>query len=104
MQELLACAQIQVNCVDSEGRTPLHLAAATSNEKAITMLLDYGADVVIEDKYGQTSVQVAQATVQRLRRVQEAGAVNGGVPVAVPPRAHTRAASARHQVLRILPP
>lgn len=42
------------------GTTPLHRAVATFNREAVKLLLDYGAAVDIQDKYGDTPLDLAR--------------------------------------------
>ena len=44
---------------DSDGATPLHLAACYSDERLIGLLLDRGADIDVRDNYGWTSLHGA---------------------------------------------
>jgi ankyrin repeat protein len=41
---------------DKDGDTPLHISVFLSNTNAIKILIDYGADIYILDKWGQTSL------------------------------------------------
>ena len=52
----------------STGQTALHIAASKGNRKAVARLLDYEADVTIEDAEGRTPLERA---VERLERVEK---------------------------------
>jgi len=45
-----------INIQDKDGDTPLHIAMFLCNYEIIKILLDYGADTTIKDKWGQTAV------------------------------------------------
>jgi len=45
-----------INIQDKDGDTPLHIAIFLCNYEIIKILLDYGADATIKDKWGQTSI------------------------------------------------
>jgi ankyrin repeat protein len=45
-----------INEQDKDGDTPLHISVFLSNLNAIKILIDYGADIYILDKWGQTSL------------------------------------------------
>lgn len=74
-----------VNTVNVNGQTPLHVAANNGADDIVQFLIDRGADVNAKDKRGRTPMQIARAAVigaavqefptivERLRR---AGAVN----------------------------
>lgn len=64
IEALLADSRVHVDAADSEGRTPLHLAAALSDEQAISSLLASNGDPLIKDKYGKTSLQYARDKMQ----------------------------------------
>lgn len=59
---------MQVNDVDQYGNTPLHYAALDGRKETITTLLNHHADCKIENKWGQTPLQLATtpATVMLL--------------------------------------
>jgi ankyrin repeat protein len=48
-----------INSLDDEGFTPLHLAAKHNNIDAIKLLISSGADLTIQNKYGQTAYDLA---------------------------------------------
>lgn len=60
-------AGVRLGDTDSEGRTPLHLAAASGNAEIAKMFVDAGADVTIESEAGETPLQVCE----RLMRDEE---------------------------------
>jgi ankyrin repeat protein len=43
-----------------EGNTPLHFAARTASKSLVTMMLDRGADLKAENKYGRTPLEEAE--------------------------------------------
>ncbi len=45
---------ININQQDKDGDTPLHIAVFMSNSPIVKLLLDYGADPFVVDKWGQT--------------------------------------------------
>ncbi len=47
---------LNINEQDKDGDTPLHISVFLSNTNAIKLLIDYGADIYILDKWGQTSL------------------------------------------------
>lgn len=49
MKRLLDDAQIDIDALDDQGRTPLHYAAESGQGLAIRLLVDAGADVTIYD-------------------------------------------------------
>ena len=60
MEILLLLDQVNdVNFRDSDGRTPLHVAAQYGHNDAIGMLLSRGADISIQDNGGLTPPHVA---------------------------------------------
>ena len=55
-----------VNAVDHEGNTALHHAAARGDNEMIRYLVSKGADVMAVTREGQTTVDMANAPVQRV--------------------------------------
>lgn len=47
---------LNINEQDKDGDTPLHISVFLSNINAIKILINYGADIYILDKWGQTSL------------------------------------------------
>ena len=45
--------------INNQGETPLHLASRMGVERAVELLLEYGADVTIRDKNGNTAIDNA---------------------------------------------
>jgi len=60
-----------VNARDNNGHTPLHHAAARGDNQMITYLVNKGADVRAVSRRGQTTVDMANGPVQRLRPFPE---------------------------------
>ena len=72
-----------VNAVDHEGNTPLHLAASRGDNAAIEYLVSKGAVVTALNREGQTTVDMANGPVQRtqpypdtIALLEKLGAVN----------------------------
>ena len=91
---LLECAQVKVNAIDSNGRTPLHLAARQSDEFAIEVLLAHGALPEVKDnslttplEYARQKMEKETAEVIRDSMHRGSGAFGVGVIVGAP-RAH----------------
>ena len=68
---VLLAAGSNVNSVDSNGATPLHLAAIYGSCEIIGELIAAGADIHIKDKKGKTAVDLARNS--ELRRKLLAG-------------------------------
>jgi ankyrin repeat protein len=60
-----------VNARDNNGHTPLHHAAARGDNEMIKYLVSKGADVKAVSRRGQTTVDMANGPVQRLRPYPE---------------------------------
>ena len=56
---LLLSAGAEVNAKNEQGETPLHLASRLGIERAVELLLEYGADITIRDKSGNTAIDNA---------------------------------------------
>ena len=52
MLRRLLKANIQVNAADYDKRGAVHLAAAEGNLAALKLLVEFGADLQIEDRWG----------------------------------------------------
>lgn len=61
-KSLLESGDIDVNCTDFDGRTPLHHAVAEGNEKVVAYLLEMKADPDRKDKCGNTPRSDADKT------------------------------------------
>ena len=55
-----------IDAQDRSKTTPLHLAAENGHERMITLLLDAGADITMEDAYGRNLLERAILSRQRL--------------------------------------
>ena len=91
---LLECAQVKVNAIDSNGRTPLHLAARQSDEFVIEVLLAHRALPEVKDnllttplEYARQKMEKETAEVIRDSMHRGSGAFGVGVIVGAP-RAH----------------
>jgi ankyrin repeat protein len=60
-----------VNAVDHEGNTPLHLCASRGDNACITYLVSKGADVMRVNREGNTTVDMANGPVQRTQPYPE---------------------------------
>ena len=58
--KLLVELGADVNAINSEGRTALHGAASVWADEIIEFLVAKGANLVVEDKYGQTPLSIAE--------------------------------------------
>jgi len=56
---LLARKGANLNQVDYNGRSALHMACAEGNYKVVEVLIQHGANVNMKDRWGQTPLQVA---------------------------------------------
>ncbi len=64
-----------VNAVDHEGNTPLHLAASRGDTESILFLVSRGADVTRVNREGNTTADMANGPVQRVQPFPETLAV-----------------------------
>ena len=53
-------AQIQVNAGDYDGRTAAHIAAAEGNVAALRLLVEYGADLTLKDRWHNSVIDEAK--------------------------------------------
>ena len=60
-----------VNAVDHEGNTPVHLAASRGDNESILFLVSKGADVTRVNREGNTTVDMANGPVQRTQPYPE---------------------------------
>jgi len=56
-----------VNARDADGNTALHNAAARGDNEMIAYLVSKGADVLLVNRTGQTTVDMANGPVQRIQ-------------------------------------
>jgi len=52
-------AGAEINALNDNGQTPLHIAAFWDNAEAVRVLLDRGADKTIKNKHGRTAAELA---------------------------------------------
>ena len=71
--KLLIADGADISAIETNGRTPLHIAAATNNLYAAKLLLDSGAKVMVEDADGKTPLDLA-ASVEMVELLKEYGA------------------------------
>jgi ankyrin repeat protein len=71
MKFLVEELKADVNQRDAQGMTPLHHAAARGDNEMILYLVSKGADVKAVSRRGQTTVDLANGPVQRLRPFPE---------------------------------
>ena len=64
-----------VNAVDHEGNTPVHLAASRGDTESILYLVSKGADVTKVNREGNTTADMANGPVQRVQPFPETLAV-----------------------------
>ena len=64
-----------VNAVDHEGNTPLHLAASRGDTESVLYLVSRGADVKRVNREGNTTADMANGPVQRVQPFPETLAV-----------------------------
>jgi ankyrin repeat protein len=50
---------VEVDCVDKDLNTPLHVAASSEALDSIPLLLAYGACLDIKNKFGETALMIA---------------------------------------------
>ena len=58
--------EVNVNCVNLEGQTPLHLAALSGFSTCITILLEHGADRTLLDNKKRTALDVLQENKENI--------------------------------------
>lgn len=54
-------AGLPVDCGDYDKRRPLHIAAAEGSTAAVRLLVEYGADVNVTDRWGKTAADEAES-------------------------------------------
>lgn len=60
MADVLLKNGANVNSIDSDKNTPLHLAAQRSEpDDLVSLLIKSGADVNLKNKYGKTALDIA---------------------------------------------
>ncbi|CAG8518882.1 9763_t:CDS:10 [Dentiscutata erythropus] len=65
-----------LNCIDYDGRTPLHIACTGGYHKIVRFLLEHGASVHMRDRFGHTPLYEAARNKRRdvINILREAGA------------------------------
>ena len=59
VEELVKRPELDINTRGHKGKTPLHMVAATDNDKIALVLLRHGADVHLKDTSGSTPLHIA---------------------------------------------
>ena len=59
VEELVKRRELDVNTRNQQGKTPLHMVAATGNDEIALVLLRHGADVQLKDTGGSTPLHIA---------------------------------------------
>ncbi|KAJ1986233.1 hypothetical protein H4R33_003481 [Dimargaris cristalligena] len=79
LRQLLG-GRFQLNCVDYDGRTPLHLAASEGRFRACEFLLTNGASVHVLDHFGHTPIfdAVRKRSLKCVQMLVQAGAMFNG--------------------------
>ena len=67
--DLINDPKINVNYRDSDGYTPLLVAAIRNNDEVVKLLIDKGADINVLDHRGQTPLMIA-ANIPSLKLIQ----------------------------------
>ncbi|XP_069691160.1 uncharacterized protein [Periplaneta americana] len=66
---LLMKAGVDVNCRDTYGKTPLHLAAQNGHYELVQILIEKGhADISVSDRFGVNVIDVATKRVKNLNK------------------------------------
>ncbi|KAL9642671.1 hypothetical protein ABK040_009750 [Willaertia magna] len=55
---------VNLNCVDTLGRTPLHYASLRGHPSVVAVLIEAGADITIKDDDGKGALDMATETIQ----------------------------------------
>ncbi|CAJ0760916.1 11673_t:CDS:2, partial [Entrophospora sp. SA101] len=65
-----------LNCVDYDGRTPLHIACSCGHQRIVDFLLHHGASVHMRDRFGHTPLFEAARNKNKhiIKLLREAGA------------------------------
>ncbi len=71
MKYLVEEAGADVNAVDHEGNTAVHMAAARGDNEMIRYLVSKGADVTRVNREGNTTADMANGPVQRIQPFPE---------------------------------
>ncbi len=60
VSEILHYKPNMSNSINNKGIPALHLAVLSNNTNIVNLLISYGADVNVKDKYGNTAKQIAE--------------------------------------------
>eukprot|EP00040_Diaphanoeca_grandis_P030977 m.184399 g.184399 ORF g.184399 m.184399 type:complete len:141 (-) comp32186_c0_seq3:24-446(-) len=68
MMHLMIQHSADLNQRDSNGNTPLHLAACTKHVKMVTLLMDSGCDIAAKNGFDRTPLHYAESHLRMLRK------------------------------------
>jgi ankyrin repeat protein len=67
---------VDINAVDGNGQTALHIAAGQASARIVTALVELGSKLEIKDKQGRTALDVANGIGGRGQAVVRADVVS----------------------------
>ncbi|KAL8727660.1 MAG: hypothetical protein Q9166_005896 [cf. Caloplaca sp. 2 TL-2023] len=65
--------RLNIDPLDNDGRTPLHYAAAMDKAETMELLLDYGANILVKDKYQATTLHFSVTSAACAKLTIECG-------------------------------